>query len=293
MLKEITVIILIFEEDMDIILQCLEKIKNFKIIIIDNSGNLLRQKILEKKIKIHKYILNKKNYGFGKGNNQGIRICDTEYALVMNPDCFISENSVLKLLSAHKKYDDCLITSPTFLDENNNLAYNAGTFPESRLDVSTLQLEGDTCVETVLASSIFFKKKDIVEIGLFDENFFIYYEDFDLCRRIRKMKKSTIQVFDAKAYHVHGQRKSIKNPLKKIFIENYNMTFSELYYYFKINQHHEKYEILKKKLINFVIKSVVNLILIRLSKSIYYFSKVIAFYKFNKLINKISSNHIL
>ena len=57
--------------------------------------------------------------------------------------------------------------------------------------------------------------------GLFDENFFIWFEDFELCRRIRERKKSTIQIFEAKAYHVHGQRKSIKNPLKKTFIENY------------------------------------------------------------------------
>ena len=64
------------------------------------------------------------------------------------------------------------------------------------------------------------------------------------------------------------------------------MTFGELYYFFKINQHHKKYGILKKKLPNFIIKSIINLFLIRLTKSTYYFSKVVAFYKFSKLLNK-------
>ena len=149
-----------------------------------------------------------------------------------------------------------------------------------------LESEGDVCVDTVLASAILFKKRDMMEIGLFDENFFIWFEDFDLCRRIRERKKSTIQIFEAKAYHVHGQRKSIKNPLKKTFIENYNMTFGELYYFFKIKQHDEKYKKIKKKLLNFIVKSVINLLLIRFNRSIYYFSKVVAFFKFKKILNK-------
>jgi len=284
--KEITVIILIFEENTDVISKCIKGAKNFKVIIIDNSGNLLRKKQLEQKFKIFKYVLNKKNYGFSKGNNQGIRLCDTKYAFVLNPDCLISEENILKLLTSHTKYENCFIISPTLLDKDANLSLNAGTFPEKGLENSILNLEGDVCVDTVLGAAMLFKKKDILEVGLFDENIFIFYEDFELCRRIKNKQKSIIQVFDAKAYHVHGKYKSIRNLLKKTFIENYNMTFGELYYFFKINQHHKKYSILKKKLPNFIIKSIINLFLIRLTKSTYYFSKVVAFYKFSKLLNK-------
>ena len=56
MREKITVIILTFEEDIDIVFQCMENVKNFKVIIIDNSGNLLQKKQLEKKFKIFKYI---------------------------------------------------------------------------------------------------------------------------------------------------------------------------------------------------------------------------------------------
>ena len=52
-----------------------------------------------------------------------------------------------------------------------------------------------------------FKKVDIIELGLLDENFFMYYEDDDLCRRIKQKNKSVIQIFDAKAQHVYGQIK--------------------------------------------------------------------------------------
>ena len=285
MREKITVIILTFEEDIDIVFQCMENVKNFKVIIIDNSGNLLQKKQLEKKFKIFKYILNEKNYGYSKGNNQGIKLCDTEYALVLNPDCLISEENIIILLASHRKYKNCFITSPTTYDEKQKLSYNSGCLPENDDRKNVLNLEGDVCVESVLGAVNLFKKKDILEVGLFDENFFQYFSDFELCRRIKQKKKSVIQVFESKAQHIHGQSK-VKNILKRIFIREYNYTFDELYYFFKINMHDEKFKNLKKKIPHYIIKSIINLFLLRLSQSIYYFSKIAAFNKFNKLLNK-------
>ena len=93
----------------------------------------------------------------------------------------------------------------------------------------------------------------MLELGLLDENFFMYFEDDDLCKRIKLKNKSVIQIFDAKAQHVHGQLK-VRNFLKKIFIRNYHFTYDELYYYFKINKHYEKLKYLKKKLFGFTLQ---------------------------------------
>ena len=270
---------------MSLICQCLENIKNFKIIIIDNAGNADLKKNIEKKFKIYKYILNKKNYWYSKATNQAIKQCDTEYVLTLQADCLISNKDILILLESHKKYKNCFITSPTFYDKDSKLSYNGGCLPEKNIKMDVLNLEGDTCVEAVSTASILFKKKDILELGLLDENFFIYFVDYDLCRRIKLKNKSVIQIFDAKAQHVHGQLK-VKNFLKKIFIRNYNFAYDELYYYFKINKHHEKYEYLKKKLPNYIIKSIINFLTLRLGQSIYYFAKVKAFYNFKKIIKQ-------
>ena len=137
------------------------------------------------------------------------------------------------LLESYKKYENCFITSPTYYDEDSKLSYSSGYLPEKNSKKDILNLEGDICVEAVLGSIILFKKKDIIELGLFDENFFLYYLDFELCRRIINRKKSIIQIFDTKAQHVHGQLK-VKNLLKRVFIRNYHFTFDELYYFFKI-----------------------------------------------------------
>jgi len=128
-----------------------------------------------------------------------------------------------------------------------------------------------------------FKKKDMLELSLIDENFYIYWLDFDLCRRIIKKKKSIIQIFEARVHHEHG---ILKRNLKWTFILNYHFTHDEFYYFFKINKHHEKINKLKKKIPKYIIKSIINLFLLRLTQSVYCFSKVAAFYKFNKLLNK-------
>ena len=284
MQKEITVVIVLYEEKLDLIFRCLEGIKNFKIIIVDNAGNISLKKKIEEKFRIYKYILNKKNYGYTIAANQAINQCDTEYILILAADCLISDKNISILLESHKKYN-CFITSPTYYDKESKLSYNGGCLPEKNLGTDVLNLEGDVCVETIIDAAILFKKKDIIELGLYDENFFLYFLDFELCRRILKTKKSIIQIFEAKAQHDHGEIK-VKNFLKKIFIRNYHFTYDELYYYYKINKHHDKYKDLKKKLPNYIIKIIINFLILRLSQGVYYFSKVAAFYKFNKLLKK-------
>ena len=283
--NDISIIIVLYEEKINLVFQCLENIKNFKIIIVDNAGNIPLKNKIEEKFKIYKYIINKKNYGYTKAANQGIKHCDTEYVLMFQADGLISDKDILLLLESHKKYKNCFITSPTFCDKESKLSYNGGYLPENGEKSDALDLEGDVCVESVLGTAILFKKKDILELGLLDENFFIYYLDDELCRRIKQKKKSVIQVFDAKTQHIHGQLK-VRNLLKRVFIRNYYFTYDELYYYFKTNKYHEKLKYLKKKLPNYIIKAIINFFIFRLDQSVYYFSKVAAFYKFNKLLNK-------
>ena len=285
--NELTVIIVLFEENDDLVIACLKNYQNFRVIIVDNANNYNLKKKIEKKFDIQNYILNPKNIGFTKAANQAIKLCKTEYILNTNADCLIEEKGVLKLLDCRKNYKDCFITSPTFYDDNFNLAYNADYFEEKNIPKEILNLEGDICVDQVLGSAFLFKKKDIEDINFLDENFFMYFEDYYLCQIAKRKKKSVIQVFDAKVKHIHGESK-VKNIFKRTFIRHYHFTFDQLYYYYKIGLKDEKYNYLKKKIINYFINMILNLIIFRLNKSIYYFSLIKAFYDFNKLIKNIS-----
>ena len=288
--NELTIIIVLFEENDDLVLTSLNNLKNFKLIIVDNGNNENLKKKIEQKFKIEKYLLNKKNIGFTKAANQAIKLCNTEYVLNLNADCFIEEKDIALLIKSHKNYKNCFITSPTFYDTDLSLAYNAGTFDERQLSKEVLELEGDVCVDKVLGSAILFKKKDIQNLNFLDENFFIYFEDDDICKEAKKKGMSIIQVFDSKAKHLHGQSK-VKNILKRTFLRNYHFTHDQLYYYHKIGIQ-KKYFTLKKKIKNYFLKMIINFLIFNFTKSVYYFSFLKAFFDFNRLKKRISKTKL-
>ena len=281
--QKLSILIILYEENLEMINKCLEKIKDFKIIIIDNANNKSLKNEIIKKFTIYKYFLNKKNIGFSRAANQGIRECDTEYMLILGADCLITFSDIEQLMLAKEKYKNCFLTSPTFYDNSGKLTYNGGPLHENSPKDEVIKNFGDVCVDAVLTTAVLFKVKDIIDIGLLDEKFFLYFLDDDHCRRIKKIKKSVIQVYGSKAIHAHGHLK-VKNRLKKIFFGNYFFYYEELYYLYKINSHQKKYNYFKKKIPKYIVKLVINLISFRFDKFVYYLSKVLAFYKFKKLI---------
>ena len=281
--KRLSILIILYEENFEVIQKCLSNINEYKIIIIDNANDQsLKDKII-KNFKIYKYFLNKKNIGFSKAANQGISECNTEYLFILGADCLITNQDIEQLMFAKERYNNCFLTSPTFYDSKGNFDYNGGPLYEDGSKNEPLKNSGDVCVNAVLTTAVLFKINDIKEIGFFDEEFFLYFLDDDLCKRIKKINKSVVQVYNAKAIHTHGQLK-IKNKLKKIFFRNFYFDYEELYYLYKNNIHHEKYNIVKKKIPKYIFKLIANFLILRLSKFIYYLSKLLAFYKFNKLM---------
>ena len=284
--NKITIVIVLYEENLQLISQCLENIKNFDIIIIDNAGNKKLQKEIQKKYDISEYILNPKNVGYSRAINQGIKLCANEYVFVFQADCLMNIENIDILFNAHKKYDDCFLVSPTYYDSNSKISFNGGTLLEKNLGNNTaIQLEGDLCVDNIVTAAYLFKKKDMIEIGLFDENFFIYFLDNDFGRTVSGKKKSIIQVFNSKAIHTHGSLK-VKNFFKKIFFRNYHYTFDELYYYYKINEHDKIFMKLKKKIPNYIVKSFLNIFILRFDKTVRYFALILAFFKFKNFLKK-------
>ena len=279
--QNITIIIVTYQESLITISNCLKNFKNFKIIIIDNAGNKKLKNKIEKEFTIFKYIINNKNVGFSKATNQAINLCDTEFILSLQADCKILIDSISKLYESLKKYEDCIIVTPTFYDNKSNLTYSGGPLPEKKIPMEVLDLEGDTCVDIANTAAILFKKKDLLEVGLFDEDFFIYFPDFEIGRRIKKLKKSTIQVYEAKAIHEMGNLK-IDNPIKKIFFRNYYFTLDELIYYHKENKFNDVYFVLKKKILSLIIQTLFNLMIFKFLKSTKCFSRILAFYNFKK-----------
>ena len=285
--KEITILIVLYEENIDLLSKNLINLRNFKIIIIDNGADINLKNQITKRFNIYKYIINKKNNGYTKGYNQAINICDTRYALILEPDCYILEENILKLYRSYQKYSDCLITVPVSYDNNFELTYSSGYFPENFTNHNPLEISGDICVQVVLGSSMFFEIRKITDLGSLDENFFIYYSDYDLCRRIYKINKSIIQIKDSFCIHTHGISK-VGNKYKKIFLRENNLLFDELYYFYKINKHKDKLEILKKKISNYIMKIIFYILIFKLEKVTFLAARIFAYSRFLFFLRKLN-----
>lgn len=281
----ITIIIVLYRENYKILFKTLDKIRDFKKIIIDNSNNLELKNKVEANFKIEKYILNKKNIGFSAGYNQGVKLCETDFLLILNPDCIIDNKSIIKLYEKLNQNRDCYLTTSTSYNENNQLTYAGGLLPENGEKDYPIKLEGDICVENTLGACMFFKKEDFIKIGLFDEIFFLFFSDDDLCRKIKKKNKYIIQVFDSKSFHSHGISK-VKNIFEKIYLREHYYLLDKFHYFHKSDNHKDIMKNVIDKKNNYLIKIFFSLITLRFKKVVYYYARYTAILKFNNFLKK-------
>lgn len=285
--KDITIVIVLYKETFELLSKTLTPINSFKKIIIDNDENFELKKKVESQFSINRYILNKKNNGFSAGYNQAIKLSKTKFTLVLGPDCIIEEQDILKLIQKISENNNCFIVSPTSYDENNNLTYAGGLLPENGEKNIILDIEGDTCVENTLGACMLFRTNDLIENNLFfDESFFLYFSDDDLCRRIKKINKFIIQVHDSKCIHQHGIIK-VKNKYIKKFIREYNYTFDKYYYFFKINNHINLINTYKRRIPLFVLRFFLKVLTLNILAAVGLAAKFYAYQRFKfKILKK-------
>ncbi len=278
-IKDLTIQIVLYEETEEIIFKCLENLKNFQILILDNSNNKKLRKQVLNNFDIKEYILLNKNLGYSKGHNYLSGKVETKYLLILNADCQIDENNIKNLLQSFKDYQDCGVISPTTFNDKLEQTYNGGLFFENQNQTEITKISGDTCFQTILGAAMLIEKKFFFEIGRFDENMFLFFSDYDLCKKIRKSNRSVIQSRSAQAFHIHGNSK-VKNIFKKIYLKEFNMTYDQLYYFYNNKLENILLKKIKRQHLNYLFKIILNLFLLRFNKFIYYFSKISAYYKF-------------
>ena len=122
--QNITIQIVLYEESEEIVFKCLNNLKNFKIIILDNAGNYKLKKEILKKFSISKYFLENKNLGFSKGHNKITSHVKTDYLLILNADCLIDQENVFILLNAYKRLKGSGIVAPTTYDFEKKLVHS-------------------------------------------------------------------------------------------------------------------------------------------------------------------------
>ena len=220
--KDITAIIVTFKSE-KVIFRCLESITNIRyIIILDNSfDQSLKKKVLLKFPKV-KFILSQNNLGYGAANNVMLRKVKTKYAIILNPDTVVLKGCISTLLNLSKKLQDKFsIIAPSIKESKKNKYINKEknkTFYE---------------VDYVKGFAMFLNLNKIRNIGYFDENFFMYLEEIDLCKRLRNNNEKIFVSTKAKCKHLGEKSSSIGFEFE--INRNWHWMWSKLYYSSKHN----------------------------------------------------------
>ena len=173
-LKEITFVIVCYKAK-KVIYNCINSLPQFsKIIIVENSNDQELKKELEEKYDNIEVILNE-NLGMGASNNVGIKKSNTKYAFILNPDVVFKENTFSTLIQTFKKINDFSIISPVNEDVN---------FPNYVIKKNYQNISKDIIeVDSVDGFSMLINKSKFIDENYFDENFFLYLENTDICLR--------------------------------------------------------------------------------------------------------------
>ena len=171
--KELTVVINTFRSD-EKIFSCIESIdKNVKIIVVENSNNFEFKNNLQNKYNNVTCYLANENLGYAKGNNLGLSKVTTNYALILNPDTVLKKDAIKNFFLNVQNSLNFAIIGPAAQDKNKLIL-------SKKNETNLIE------VEYVKGFAMFLNLSQFEKIGYFDENFFIYLEEIDLCKRLKK-----------------------------------------------------------------------------------------------------------
>ncbi len=222
---DITAVIVTYKSE-KVIFKCLDSIRHIKkIVIIDNSNDTnIKKKILAKFSNIN-FILTKKNLGYGSGNNLALKRIKTKYALILNPDTILSRNCIYELRSLAKKINDNFSIIAPSVKKNKK---NYGFFDAKKNYQKFLKTKDYFKVDYVKGFAIFLNLQKINKIKYFDENFFMYLEEIDLCKRLKKMGESIYVTKKATVKHAGAKSSNIGFDFE--INRNWHWMWSKFYY---------------------------------------------------------------
>ena len=205
--KKITIILIAYKSE-KLINDFVKKIPNtVKVIIIENSNNLLIKKKIEKKYKNIKVYI-KKNEGVSASINYAAKKIKTEFFLQISPDIKFDYKDLNKFIRAAKKLDNKFSAlGPRFLNVNKK--------SHKQID-KNLKIGS---INSIHGSFMFINKKKFNEIGGFDNNFFLYFEETDYCKRASNRGLKAYQINEIKV-KTEGRSVLIKNKREKKKLNN-------------------------------------------------------------------------
>ena len=232
--QNLSIVIVTFKSE-GVIHECIKSIdKDIKITVVENSNNYQFKYELEKSYKNVSCVLSNENLGMGSGNNIGIKKAETDFVLILNPDVILEPSTINELIIASEKISNFAIIAPISSDIN----YPNYKFKNNKKIL--IDYNFPFKVKSIDGFAMLFNKKKLDIIfhkNYFDENFFMYLENDDLCKRIIEAKEDIFIVPKSKIKHLGGKAVNVKYKNEVEFARNWHWIWSKFYF----NKKHHGY----------------------------------------------------
>ena len=239
-MKNFTVVVLTYQTPKNIILDCLSSIdKDIKVLIVENSEIFNHKDAISSKFTNVEILCTGKNLGYGGGNNFGIEATKTDYILILNPDVICSKDLFSNIKDVIKENRDFSIIGCQYL--HDEIFMPAGFFDKEKNKKFTESFRKDkinelTEVDWVTGCSMLLNIKKFDNKKIFDENFFLYFEEFDLCK---SLKDKGEKIYSSKKLKIHhlgfkssfDENSSFKKSINRI--REWHWMWSSFYFYKK------------------------------------------------------------
>lgn len=200
----------------DYLEQCLrslatQTICDHEVIVVDNASSDGSVAYLEEHFPEAKVLQSGENFGFAGGVNAGIRAASGEYIMTLNndtrvdPDCLfhllavMDQDESVGMVAAKMLFFDRRINSTGICISRSGAAWDRGMYEEDCGQYDRIEEVFGPC-----AGAALYRRLMLDEVGLFDEDFFLYMEDVDLAFRGRLLGWRCVYTHHARVYHIHG-----------------------------------------------------------------------------------------
>lgn len=178
------------------------------LIVVDNASADDTLAIVAAKRADARVLRNAVGLGYGRAASRGLAEVTTEFALLANPDSLLSEDAIRALVDAADAFPDAAMLSPvhTRADGGNEPSHDVDLWKRGRYPRrdGEPRPDGPLCAEFLSGAVNLLRMEMLRRIGFFDPEIFLYYEDDDLCLRLRQAGYSLVLVPSSEVVHLDG-----------------------------------------------------------------------------------------